>query len=97
MCGIRCLCASFSCVALYICPILAANDITHIHNLLPPPLCVALYVSVLQYYQAANEADAWMNDKAGVAANQDYGRDEDAAVKALKKHKVHTQTYRVNM
>lgn len=41
-----------------------------------------------QYYQAANEADAWMNDKAGVAANQDYGRDEDAAVKALKKHKV---------
>ena len=29
-----------------------------------------------------------MNDKAGVAANQDYGRDEDAAVKALKKHKV---------
>ncbi len=32
----------------------------------------------------------WMNDKAGTAANQDYGRDEDAAVKALKKHKVHT-------
>ena len=30
----------------------------------------------------------WMNDKAGTAANQDYGRDEDAAVKALKKHKV---------
>ena len=29
-----------------------------------------------------------MNDKAGIAANQDYGRDEDAAVKALKKHKV---------
>lgn len=29
-----------------------------------------------------------MNDKAGTAANQDYGRDEDAAVKALKKHKV---------
>ena len=29
-----------------------------------------------------------MNDKAGIAANHDYGRDEDAAVKALKKHKV---------
>jgi hypothetical protein len=29
-----------------------------------------------------------MNDKAGTAANHDYGRDEDAAVKALKKHKV---------
>ena len=43
---------------------------------------------VLQYYQAASEADAWMTDKAGIAANQDYGRDEDAAVKALKKHKV---------
>jgi hypothetical protein len=41
-----------------------------------------------QYYQDANEADVWMNDKAGIAANQDYGRDEDAAVKALKKHKV---------
>ena len=32
-----------------------------------------------------------MNDKAGIAANQDYGRDEDAAVKALKKHKVSLQ------
>ena len=42
----------------------------------------------MQYYQDANEADVWMNDKAGIAANQDYGRDEDAAVKALKKHKV---------
>lgn len=41
-----------------------------------------------QYYQDANEADVWMNDKAGIAANQDYGRDEDAAVKALKKHRV---------
>ena len=42
----------------------------------------------LQYYQVANEADAWMNDKAGIAANHDYGRDEDAAVKVLKKHNV---------
>lgn len=42
----------------------------------------------MQYYQAANEADAWMNDKAGIAASHDFGRDEDAAVKALKKHKV---------
>ena len=31
-----------------------------------------------------------MNDKAGVAASQDFGRDEEAAVKALKKHKVYT-------
>lgn len=33
-----------------------------------------------------------MNDKAGIAANQDYGRDEDAAVKALKKHGVRELT-----
>ena len=43
---------------------------------------------LVQYYQDANEADVWMNDKAGIAANQDCGRDEDAAVKALKKHGV---------
>ena len=49
-----------------------------------------------QYYQDANEADVWMNDKAGIAANQDYGRDEDAAVKALKKHKVRCQLYTRN-
>ena len=36
----------------------------------------------------------WMNDKAGIAANQDYGRDEDAAVKALKKHRVRATTMR---
>ena len=35
-----------------------------------------------------------MNDKAGIAANQDYGRDEDAAVKALKKHRVRAKTMR---
>ena len=29
-----------------------------------------------------------MNDRAGLAASQDYGRDEEAAVKLLKKHKV---------
>lgn len=32
-----------------------------------------------------------MNDRAGLAASQDYGRDEDAAVKLLKKHKVHSE------
>ena len=51
-------------------------------------LLLFLPFSLPQYFQDANEADAWMNDKAGIAANQDYGRDEDAAVKALKKHKV---------
>ena len=52
------------------------------------PLSLSLFLFHSQYYQDANEADVWMNDKAGIAANQDYGRDEDAAVKALKKHKV---------
>jgi len=42
----------------------------------------------VQYYSEANEADAWMNEKAGIASSQDYGKDEDAATKALTKHKV---------
>ena len=41
-----------------------------------------------QYYSEANEADSWMNEKAGLAASQDYGKDEDAATKYLKKHAV---------
>ena len=39
-----------------------------------------------QYFTEANEADSWMNDKAGLAANQDYGKDELAAGKLLTKH-----------
>lgn len=50
-------------------------------------ICIRFAAS-FQYYKDANEADAWMNEKAGIAANQDYGRDEDAATKALRKHKV---------
>ena len=41
-----------------------------------------------QYYSETNEADAWMNEEAGIASSQDYGKDEDAATKALTKHKV---------
>lgn len=41
-----------------------------------------------QYYYEANEADVWMNEKAGTASNQDYGKDEDSAEKYLQKHKV---------
>ena len=51
-------------------------------------LCIFIF---LQFYQEAVEADVWMNDRAGLAASQDYGRDEDAAVKLLKKHKVHSK------
>ena len=42
----------------------------------------------LQYYSEANEADSWMNEKAGLAASQDYGKDEAAATKYLKTHAV---------
>ena len=47
-----------------------------------------LLLSPLQYYTEANEADSWMNEKAGLAASQDYGKDEDAATKYLKTHAV---------
>lgn len=40
----------------------------------------------LQYFTEANEADSWMNDKAGLAANQDYGKDELSAEKLLTRH-----------
>ena len=39
-----------------------------------------------QYFTEANEADSWMNDKAGLAANQDYGKDELSAEKLLTRH-----------
>ena len=38
----------------------------------------------------------WMNDRAGLAASHDYGRDEDAAQKLLKKHKVCHKKFSVN-
>ena len=39
-----------------------------------------------QYFTEANEADSWMTDKAGLAANQDYGKDELSAEKLLTRH-----------
>ncbi|KAJ7373044.1 hypothetical protein OS493_014188 [Desmophyllum pertusum] len=39
-----------------------------------------------KYFTEANEADSWMNDKAGLAANQDYGKDESSAEKLLTRH-----------
>ena len=46
------------------------------------------FVCVLshQYFTEANEADSWMTDKAGLAANQDYGKDELSAEKLLTRH-----------
>ena len=44
------------------------------------------YFSCVQYFTEANEADSWMNDKAGLAANQDYGKDESSAEELLTRH-----------
>ena len=32
-----------------------------------------------QYFADANEAETWMREKEPIAANTDYGRDEDSA------------------
>ena len=53
-----------------------------------PSLSYYVLLEIFQFFQEAGEADVWMNDRAGLAASQDFGRDEDAAVKLLKKHKV---------
>ena len=49
-------------------------------------LTVYAWISFSQYFTEANEADSWMNDKAGLAANQDYGKDESSAGKLLTRH-----------
>lgn len=32
-----------------------------------------------QYFADANEAESWMKEKEPIAANTDYGKDEDSA------------------
>lgn len=39
-----------------------------------------------QYFADANEAESWMREKEPIAANSDYGKDEDSAEALLKKH-----------
>ncbi|KAL5013103.1 hypothetical protein ScPMuIL_011654 [Solemya velum] len=39
-----------------------------------------------QYFAEANEAESWMKEKEPIAANTDYGKDEDSAEALLKKH-----------
>ncbi|CAG5135132.1 unnamed protein product, partial [Candidula unifasciata] len=39
-----------------------------------------------QYFADANEAESWMREKEPIAANTDYGRDEDSSEALLKKH-----------
>ena len=39
-----------------------------------------------QYFADANEAESWMKEKEPIAANTDYGKDEDTAEALLKKH-----------
>lgn len=43
---------------------------------------------LLQFFSEANEVELWMNEKADILESTDYGKDEDAAVKLLTKHKV---------
>lgn len=39
-----------------------------------------------QYFADANEGESWMREKEPLAANTDYGKDEDTAEALLKKH-----------
>ncbi|XP_071037774.1 spectrin beta chain [Parasteatoda tepidariorum] len=39
------------------------------------------------FFSEANEVELWMNEKTDVLESSDYGKDEDAAVKLLTKHK----------
>ena len=39
-----------------------------------------------QYLLEVNEADVWLNEKAGIASNTDYGKDQDTTDKMLRKH-----------
>ncbi|XP_035225862.1 spectrin beta chain, non-erythrocytic 1-like isoform X1 [Stegodyphus dumicola] len=39
------------------------------------------------FFSEANEVEAWMNEKTDILESTDYGKDEDAAVKLLTKHK----------
>merc|ERR1719187_2685316 len=39
-----------------------------------------------QYFADASEAESWMREKEPLAANADYGKDEDASEALLKKH-----------
>ncbi|GAB6026067.1 hypothetical protein CHUAL_012270 [Chamberlinius hualienensis] len=40
-----------------------------------------------QFLHETNELEAWMNEKNDLLQSQDYGKDEDAAIKLLTKHK----------
>lgn len=48
---------------------------------------IELSLRAQQFFHDANEVEAWMNEKSDMLNNQDYGRDEDAVVKLLTKHK----------
>lgn len=40
-----------------------------------------------QYFADANEAESWMKEKEPIAANTDYGKDEDSAEVGCQKIK----------
>ncbi|GFT64938.1 hypothetical protein NPIL_631631, partial [Nephila pilipes] len=40
------------------------------------------------FFAETNEVEQWMTEKTDILESTDYGKDEDAAVKLLTKHKV---------
>lgn len=40
-----------------------------------------------QFFFEASEVESWLNEKSGILASTDFGRDRDAATKLLTKHK----------
>ncbi len=50
----------------------------------------------MQYLAAVSNVESWVAEKLQLVSSQDYGKDEDAAVKLLTKHKaveLELQTY----
>lgn len=47
-----------------------------------------LIILFFQFFSEANEVESWMNEKTDILESSDFGKDEDAAVKLLTKHKV---------
>jgi len=51
-----------------------------------------LALKAQQFFNDSSEVETWMNEKNSLLSSTDYGKDKDASVKFLTKHKV---TYRL--
>ena len=47
-----------------------------------------LNLAAQRFFADADEVESWMAEKTNVLTGGDFGKDEDAAVKLLTKHKV---------